>query len=61
MAMASERLEPRLIAHGIASAVGEGAPSNASGMDELLDENRRLREIVIFLSEIIIRDVVGRR
>jgi hypothetical protein len=61
MAMASERLEPRLIAHGIASAAREGAPSNALGVDELLDENRRLREIVIFLSEIIIRDVVGRR
>jgi hypothetical protein len=30
-------------------------------VDELLNENRRLREIVIYLSEIIIRDVVSRK
>jgi len=59
--MASERPEPRLIVHSIASAAGEGAASNASGMDELLNENKRLREVVIYLSEIIVRDVLSRR
>ena len=59
--MASERPEPRLIAHNIAPAACEGAASNASGVDELLSENRRLREVVIYLSEIIIRDVLNRR
>ena len=59
--MASERPEPRLIVHSIASAAGDGTASNGSGLDELLNENRRLREVVIYLSEIIIRDVLKAR
>jgi hypothetical protein len=61
MAMAHERPEPRLIAHDSGSAAREGVTSNDSGVDELLNENRRLREVVIYLSEIIIRDVLSRR
>jgi hypothetical protein len=47
--------------HGMASAPA-GLDGNASHacIDELLSENRRLREIIIYLSGIIIRDVVGR-
>ena len=59
--MAHERPEPRLIAHDGGSAAREGVTSNDSGVDELLNENRRLREVVIYLSEIIIRDVLSRR
>ena len=51
----------RLIAHDDGCAAHEGVTSNDSGMDELLNENRRLREVVIYLSEIIIRDVLSRR
>jgi hypothetical protein len=59
--MAHERPEPPLIAHERGFAATEGAAPNAYGMDELLNENRRLREVVVYLSEIIIRDVLGRR
>lgn len=59
--MAHERPEPRLIAHDDSCAAREGVTSNDSGVDELLNENRRLREVVIYLSEIIIRDVLSRR
>ena len=51
----------RLIAHDDGCAAPEGVTSNDSGVDELLNENRRLREVVIYLSEIIIRDVLSRR
>jgi hypothetical protein len=61
MAMAHERPEPRLIAHDSGLAAREAVASIDSGVDELLNENRRLREVVIYLSEIIIRDVLGRR
>jgi len=61
MAMAHERPEPRLIAHDDGCAARKGVTSNDSGVDELLNENRRLREVVIYLSEIIIRDVLSRR
>jgi hypothetical protein len=59
--MAHERPEPRLIAHASVSAAVESARANALDTDELLSENRRLREVVIYLSEIIIRDVLTRR
>ena len=59
--MAHERPEPRVIAHERGFAAHEGAASNVSSMDELLNENRRLRDVVVYLSEIIIRDVLGRR
>jgi hypothetical protein len=59
--MAHDRPEPPLIAHERGFAAIEGAAPNDSGMDELLNENRRLREVVVYLSEIIIRNVVGRR
>jgi len=59
--MASERPEPRLIVHGIAAAARERAGPNTSALDELLNENRRLREVVIYLSELIIRDILDRR
>jgi len=59
--MAHERPEPRLIAHDSGFAAREGVASDDSGMDELLNENRRLREVVIHLSEIIIRNVLTRR
>lgn len=60
-AMAHERPEPRFIAHNSGFAAHESATPNDSGMDELLNENKRLREVVIYLSEIIIRDVLSRR
>jgi len=59
--MAHERPEPRLIAHDSGLTARDAATSNDSDMDELLNENRRLREVVIYLSEIIIRNVVSRR
>ena len=59
--MAHERPEPRLIAHDCGSTARERVTSNDSGVDELLNENRRLREVVVYLSEIIIRDVLSRR
>ena len=59
--MAHERPEPRFIAHDSGSTAREEVTSNDSGVDELLNENRRLREIVVYLSEIIIRNVVSRR
>jgi hypothetical protein len=58
--MAHERPEPRFIAHPSASAAPETTGASASDADELLNENRRLREVVIYLSEIIIRDVLNR-
>jgi hypothetical protein len=61
MAMAHERPEPRLFAHDSGSTGCDGVTANDSGVDELLNENRRLREVVIYLSEIIIRDVLTRR
>jgi hypothetical protein len=59
--MAHERPEPRLFAHESGAATVDSARANASDTDELLNENRRLREVVIYLSEIIIRDVLSRR
>jgi hypothetical protein len=59
--MAHEQPEPRLIAHDSVSAAVESARANTLDTDELLSENRRLREVVIYLSEIIIRDVLNRR
>jgi hypothetical protein len=44
-----------------ATGGGEGKNLQDSCVDQLLDENKRLREIVIYLSEIIIRDVVNRK
>lgn len=59
--MAHERLEQQLIAHNGGFATRDGAASNNSDINELLNENRRLREVVIYLSEIIVRDVLTRR
>ena len=59
--MAHERPEPRLIAHETGFAACEAAASNDSGLEELLNENRRLREVVIHLSELVIRNVLTRR
>ena len=59
--MASERPEPRLIVHSVAAAAREGAGENAADLDELLNENRKLREVVIYLSEVVIRNALGRR
>jgi hypothetical protein len=61
IAVATERPKDCLMGHGMASAPA-GLDGNASHacIDELLSENRRLREIIIYLSGIIIRDVVGR-
>ena len=59
--MAYERPEPRLIAHDSDAAARERMTADDSGMNELLNENRRLREVVIYLSEMIIRDVLSRR
>ena len=59
--MAYERPERRLIAHNSGFAAREGAASNDSELGELLNENRRLREAVIYLSKIIVRDVLSRR
>jgi hypothetical protein len=61
MALAHERPEPRDIAHGSGSAAPETADANASDRSELLNENRRLKEVVIYLSGIIMRDVLSRR
>jgi len=61
MAMAYERPETRSIGPSVVSAQREHAAPNPPEVDELLNENKRLREIVVFLSEIIIRDAVGRR
>jgi hypothetical protein len=59
--MALERPEIRSIGQSTVCAQSERSAVNASEVDELLNENKRLRDIVIFLSEIIIRDAVGRR
>ena len=59
--MAFERPEIRSLGQSAVCAQRERSALNASEVDELLNENKRLREIVIFLSEIIIRDAVGRR
>jgi hypothetical protein len=59
--MAHERSEQQLIAHNGGFAAREGADSNNSDINQLLNENRRLREVVIYLSEIIVRDVLTRR
>jgi hypothetical protein len=59
--MTHARPEPPLIAHDSHFAAREGAAPNDLGTDALLNENRRLREVVIYLSEIIIRDVLSRR
>jgi hypothetical protein len=59
--MAHERPEPRLFAHESGSATVDSARANASDTDELLSENRRLREVVIYLSEIVIRNALSRR
>jgi hypothetical protein len=59
--MAHERPEPRVIAHDSGSATADSARANASDTDELLSENRRLREVVIYLSEIVIRNALSRR
>jgi hypothetical protein len=60
MAMAHERPEARSIRQSTVFAEHDRTALNASEVDELLNENKRLREIVIFLSEIIVRNVVGR-
>ena len=59
--MAPERPKSRLIAQESGFVARDGAASGDSGVDELLNENKRLREVVIYLSEIIIRDVLSRR
>lgn len=59
--MAFERPEIRSIGESTVCAQRERTALNALEVDELLNENKRLRDIVIFLSEIIIRDAVGRR
>ena len=59
--MAHERPEPRLIAHESDFAPSESAGAKASDTDELLSENRRLREVEMYLSEIVIRNVLSRR
>jgi hypothetical protein len=61
MAMVHERPETCAIGQSAVRAQHDEAASKASEVDELLNENRRLREIVVFLSEMIIRDAVGRR
>jgi len=58
--MAHERPETRRIAQSAVFASPEAATPNAAALDELLNENKRLREIVIFLSEIIMRNAVAR-
>jgi hypothetical protein len=63
MAVASER--PNELATGQSTVSARGGPDrhelHDACVDELLNENRRLREIVVYLSEIIIRDVVSRK
>jgi hypothetical protein len=59
--MALERPEIRSIGQSTVCAQRERSAVNASEVDELLNENKRLRDIVIFLSEIILRGAVGRR
>jgi hypothetical protein len=63
MAVAFERRNEPAIGQGMVSARSgpAGHELHDSCVDELLNENRRLREIVIYLSEIIIRDVVSRK
>jgi hypothetical protein len=60
--VATERPQERPIGQSIACAsVGPDGRASHADFDELLNENKRLREIAIYLSGIIIRDVVGRR
>jgi hypothetical protein len=61
MAIVQTRESP--IGHSVASPPKGDAAENSheSGVNELLNENRRLRELVIYLSGIIIRDVVDRK
>ena len=61
--MATERPKGWPIGQSIASAPSGADAKNLDNslVDELLSENKRLREIVIYLSEIIIRDVVNRK
>jgi hypothetical protein len=63
MAVAFERPNEPAIGQGMVSARGGPARHELHDacVDELLNENKRLREIVIYLSEIIIRDVVSRK
>jgi hypothetical protein len=61
--MATERPKEWPIGQSSASTPSGADAKNLdnSPVDELLDENKRLREIVIYLSKIIIRDVVERK
>jgi hypothetical protein len=60
--MATERPKEFPMGQSMASApVGPGGSASHAWVDELLGENKRLREIVIYLSGIIVRDVVGRK
>lgn len=60
--MATERPQERPIGQSIACApAGPDGRASHAGFDELLNENKRLREIVIYLSGIIITDIVGRK
>ena len=58
--MASERPEERHIGQSAVVPERDDTTLRAPELDELLNENKRLREIVVFLSEIIIRDAVRR-
>jgi hypothetical protein len=61
--VATERPKEWPIGPSIASAPSGADAKNLDNflVDELLNENKRLREIVIYLSEIIIRDAVNRK
>jgi hypothetical protein len=60
--MATERPEEWPIGQSMACALtGPDGRASHACVDELLNENKRLREIVIYLSEIIIRDAVSRK
>lgn len=58
--MAHERPEACPVAGSPVFAQPGDAAANTVELDELLNENKRLRDIVIFLSEIIIRNAVAR-
>jgi hypothetical protein len=61
--VAIERAKESTMEQSVVSVPGgiDTNDSHDSCVDELLNENKRLREIVIYLSEIIIRDVVSRK
>jgi hypothetical protein len=61
--VAIEQPKARPIGHSAAAALSADEARDLQDLcvDQLLDENKRLREIVIYLSGIIIRDAVNRK